>query len=248
MRINICHLYPDLMCIYGDRGNVITLKRRCEWYGLDVRVRNVLIGDRISFNEEDVIFLGGGQDKEQRLISADLQGVKGELLRTAAERGVACLGICGGFQLFGHYYQTAEGEKIPGISIFDAWTIAGDRRMIGNAVVETQLPSGQSQLIVGFENHAGKTYLGKVKPFGKVKIGFGNNGEDGLEGAFYRNAIGTYLHGSLLPKNPWLADYIIFAALRRKYGEVPLPALDNRLEGEAHAAALKIAKDKIKKS
>jgi len=188
--------------------------------------------------------MGGGQDKEQKLVSADLQQGKGEALRAAAAQGLVILGICGAYQLFGHYYQTAEGEKIPGISLFDAWTVVGDRRLIGNVVIEETITTGKRQTIVGFENHAGKTYLGKTKPLGRVLIGHGNNGEDGYEGAIAGNVFGTYLHGSLLPKNPWFSDYLIFTALRRKYGNYQLPPLDDRLERQAHAAALTVAKNK----
>lgn len=240
MKVNICHLYPDLMNLYGDRGNVIALYRRCLWHGLEARVHPVTTGEVVDFTGYDLIFIGGGQDREQRLICRDLQKVKGSSLAEAVEAGVTLLSICGGYQLLGEYYRTASGEVLPGLSILDARTEAGRRRMIGNVVVESDLLPGRKRTIVGFENHSGRTYLGpRVRPLGRVLSGFGNNGQDGLEGAVYRNVIGTYLHGSLLPKNPWLTDYLLERALERRYGPVTLAPLDDSIEERAHRAALK---------
>lgn len=239
MKVNICHLYPDLMNLYGDRGNVIALYRRCLWHGLEARVHPVTTGEVVDFTGYDLIFIGGGQDREQRLICRDLQEVKGSSLAEAVEAGVTLLSICGGYQLLGEYYRTASGEVLPGLGILDARTEAGRRRMIGNVVVESDLLPGRKRTIVGFENHSGRTYLGpRVRPLGRVLSGFGNNGQDGLEGAVYRNVIGTYLHGSLLPKNPWLTDYLLERALERRYGPVTLSPLDDSIEERAHRAAL----------
>ncbi len=239
MKVNICHLYPDLMNLYGDRGNVIALYRRCLWHGLEARVHPVTTGEVVDFTGYDLIFIGGGQDREQRLICRDFQEVKGSSLAEAVEAGVTLLSICGGYQLLGKYYLTESGEVLPGLGILDAWTEAGRRRMIGNVVVESDLLPGRKRTIVGFENHSGRTYLGsRVWPLGRVLAGFGNNGQDGLEGAVYRNVIGTYLHGSLLPKNPWLADYLLEKALEKRYGPVTLSPLDDSIEERAHQAVL----------
>lgn len=239
MKVHICHLYPDLMNLYGDRGNVIALYRRCFWHGLEVQVHPVTTGEVVDFTAYDLIFIGGGQDREQRIICRDFQEVKGSSLAEAVKAGVTLLSICGGYQLLGKYYRTGSGEVLPGLGILDAWTEAGRRRMIGNVVVESDLLPGRKRTIVGFENHSGRTYLGpRVRPLGRVLSGFGNNGQDGLEGAVYRNVIGTYLHGSLLPKNPWLTDYLLERALERRYGPVTLSPLDDSIEEQAHQAAL----------
>ncbi len=240
MKLTICHLYPDLMNLYGDRGNVITLTRRCEWRGIKVSLLAVGLGEKADFGSFDILFMGGGQDKEQKLICDDFQGVKGEALAEAVEDGVAMLAICGAYQLLGRFYETGAGDRLPGIGLLDVETRAGKKRMIGNVVVTSALDGGRVRTLVGFENHSGRTYLGpRVKPLGKVCIGYGNNGEDGQEGAVYRNVVGTYLHGSVLPKNPWLADWLIARALARRYGSgTPLPPLDDTVERAAHDAAI----------
>ena len=236
MELRVAHLYPDVMNIYGDRGNVIALRYRCEARGIGFVLREVNIGDPFDPAEHDVILIGGGQDREQRRIADDLVA-RGPGIREAIDDGMAALAVCGGFQLFGHRYVDHEGGVIPGISVFDLETrhpgpVAD--RSIGNIVVDTEL--GQ---VVGFENHGGRTYLGAGQPaFGKVVRGSGNNHTDGTEGARYKNAIGTYLHGSLLPKNPKLADELILNGLRRRYGgDVKLPALDDAAERAAHSVA-----------
>jgi CobQ-like glutamine amidotransferase family enzyme len=241
--VRIAHLYPDLMNLYGDRGNVIALRRRCEWHGLAPEVRAVGLGESGDLTSFDIIFIGGGQDREQRLICLDFVKVKGAALAEAVADGVTVLAICGGYQLLGAYYRTAEGEEMPGIGLLDAWTVAGRRRMIGNVVVESGLAAtGGRRTIVGFENHSGQTYLGPgVAALGRVLTGHGNNGADGLEGATYRNVVGTYLHGSLLPKNPALTDHLIRTALRRRYGPVELAPLDDAVELAAHDAAVRRA-------
>ncbi len=240
MRLRVCHLYPDLMNLYGDRGNVITLTRRCLWRGIDLEVVPVGLGERVDFTRFDLLFMGGGQDKEQRLICDDFRQVKGTALAEAVEDGAAFLAICGAYQLLGRYYETGSGERLSGIGVLDVETRAGKKRMIGNVVVTSALDVGRTRTLVGFENHSGRTHLGpRVNALGNVCLGYGNNGEDGWEGAVYRNVVATYLHGSILPKNPWLADWLIAQALGRRYGEgTPLAPLDDTLERAAHDAAI----------
>lgn len=241
VRFRICHLYPDLMGIYGDRGNLIALRERARWHGLEVEVEDVGLGPTPDFSAFDVILIGGGQDREQRIISTDLQQHKGPALAAAIEDGCAVLAICGGYQLLGRYYKTGSGEILPGLGLLDAWTEAGQRRMIGNAVIESDL-CGRARTIVGFENHSGQTFLGpNARPLGRVKKGSGNNGRDGNEGAVYKATIGTYLHGSVLPKNPHLADWLLQRALARRHPDIELRTLDDTLEEQAHAAAVRRA-------
>ncbi|MGB9868099.1 MAG: type 1 glutamine amidotransferase [Bacillota bacterium] len=228
--LRICHLYPELMNLYGDRGNVIALVRRCAWRGVEAETVSVSLGWTGDLRQFDLVFVGGGQDREQKAICTDFKCVKGEAIKQAVEEGVPFLAICGGYQLLGEYYQTRSGEKIPGVGVLDLFTVGGNRRMIGNVVALSQI-AGCQQALVGFENHSGKTYLGPgVGPLARVVRGFGNNGEDGFEGAVYKNTVGTYLHGALLPKNPWLADWLIARALERKYGACDLEPLDDKLE------------------
>ncbi len=242
MKLVICHLYPDLMNIYGDRGNVIALAKRCLWRGIDVEVKSLGLGDKVEPGAYDIFFMGGGQDKEQVMVSHDLYETKGETIRREIEQGACALVICGGYQLFGNFYRPAEGEELPGIGVFDAYTIAGSKRFIGNVFVETCL-DGRKTTVVGFENHSGKTYLGKnERPLGEIIVGYGNNGEDKTEGAVHLGAIGTYLHGSLLPKNPELADFLIRKALKRTYPGRDIEALDDSVENLAHKHAIKRAK------
>ncbi len=237
--LRICHLYPELMNIYGDRGNIIALSRRCLWRGLGVEVEEVSIGDPIDPSRHDLYFMGGGQDREQIMVCEDLREMKREQVHTAVDGGACFLAICGGYQLFGKYFLTYTGEELPGIEVFDAWTVGGDKRFIGNVVAEWKDPAGRVRTLAGFENHSGRTYLGTgAEPLARVEEGYGNNGEDGFEGCRAGNAFGTYLHGSLLPKNPWLADELIRLALTRRYGEVELAPLDDAMEERAHAAAV----------
>ncbi|MCG0238121.1 MAG: glutamine amidotransferase [Firmicutes bacterium] len=239
-KIRVCNLYPELLNIYGDRGNTIAVVQRARWHGLEVEVTDVTLGDRVDFRQFDILLIGGGQDREQRLIAEDFARVKGSSLHEAVLDGLVVLAICGGYQLMGRYYQTADGAQLPGLSIFDAWTEAGPTRMVGNVVVETEL-FGEPRTLVGFENHSGRTFLGPTaRPLGRVLKGHGNNGQDGREGVVYRNAIGTYLHGSLLPKNPHLTDWLLQRALDRRYGgEVQLGRLDDTIEERAHAAMVR---------
>jgi CobQ-like glutamine amidotransferase family enzyme len=235
--LRLIHLYPDLMSVYGDRGNVLALVRRAEWRGIDVEVNQLSVGDELDPSEADLIFFGGGQDREQEVVSPDFLRQKGEAVRQAVEDGAALLSVCGGYQLLGQSYTTVDGQELPGAGLFDVRSVPGPKRHIGNVLVETFL-DGQPRTLVGFENHSGRTYLGKgVEPLGRAVVGAGNNGEDHTEGAIYKGAIGCYLHGSLLPKNPWLADRLLVAALQHRRGEpVELAPLDDRLEDEAHLA------------
>ena len=239
LRLTLVHLYPDLMNVYGDRGNIITFKRRCAWRGIELNVQPVSLGDRLTPRDTDLIFFGGGQDREQAVISADFVSEKGADIIEAVEDGAVVLAVCGGYQLLGNSYTTVDGQELPGVGVFDVRSVPGARRYIGNLVAEVDL-DGMARTLVGFENHSGQTYLGPgSRPLGTVLQGGGNNGEDGTEGAMYRDAYGCYLHGSLLPKNPWFADHLISRALRRRYGEeVTLVPLDNTLEERAHAAVV----------
>jgi CobQ-like glutamine amidotransferase family enzyme len=217
LSLRLGHLYPDQLNLYGDRGNILTLQRRCRERQIDLQIIGLGIGDALAPDEYDILFIGGGQDKEQAPVAQDFSEVKGDGLRAAVEDDVPVLAVCGGFQLLCHYYRPAYGPDLRGLGIFDAWTIhKGPRtpRCIGNIVIEWE-----KQTLVGFENHGGRTYLGTAKPLGKVLKGFGNNAEDQTEGAIYRHAYGTYLHGSLLPKNPHFADYLIQLALQHKYAK-----------------------------
>jgi CobQ-like glutamine amidotransferase family enzyme len=241
VRLRIAHLYPRLMNIYGDRGNIVCLTRRCRARDIEVEVTELGLGDRIDPAAHDLIFIGGAQDREQRRVADDLRSVKGAALREAVQAGVVTLAVCGGYQLFGRFYREASGAELEGLGVFDLWTEhpgPGAPRLIGNVVAE--LPDGDT--LVGFENHGGRTYLGEgTQPLARVRSGFGNNGKDGNEGVRERNAFGTYLHGSLLPKNPRFADRLIELALRRSYGDdVGLPPIDDRVEEYAHQAALRL--------
>ncbi|MBO0685633.1 MAG: glutamine amidotransferase [Candidatus Dormibacteraeota bacterium] len=230
-RLTIGWLYPDLMNIYGDRGNILTLLQRARWRGLEARVLELGKGATRRIEEVDVFFFGGGQDKEQGLVYDDLMENKAIHLAQAVEKGAAILAVCGGYQLLGHYYDTAQGERFPGIGLLDVRTEPGPTRCIQDVVVRPDPSLGlDPPTLVGFENHSGRTFLGEgVKPLGRVVRGCGNNGQDGTEGAVSGSLFGTYLHGSLLPKNPHLADLILQRALHR-----PLERLDDDLELGAH--------------
>jgi lipid II isoglutaminyl synthase (glutamine-hydrolysing) len=240
LSIRMAHLYPKLMNLYGDRGNIICLRRRCEARGIDLAVDELDLGDRLDPRAYDLIFMGGGQDREQRRVVRDLIDVKGEAVREAVEEDVTALAVCGGYQLFGRYYRPAAGEDLPGLGIFDAFTQHPGEdvaRCIGNVVAEWE-----GGTLVGFENHGGRTFVGNgARPLATVRSGYGNNGLDKTEGAVYRNAYGTYLHGSLLPKNPRFADHLLRLALRRRHPEADVAPLDDALEDAAHAAAIRIA-------
>jgi CobQ-like glutamine amidotransferase family enzyme len=239
LKLTIHHLYSDMMNLYGDRGNVISIKKRCEWRGIGVEVVDVGLGERVKSTGCDIFLFGGGQDREQALLAEDLSGSKGADLRAIVKDGGLVLGVCGGYQLMGHYYETLEGEKLPGVGIFDLYTEPGEpdeARLIGNVLVRVPLEDGSTREVVGFENHGGRTYLGDVEPLGEIVAGYGNNGKDGGEGARRLNAYGTYLHGSLLPKNPWLTDQLISGALRRVREDFELEPLDDAAENAASKA------------
>lgn len=236
-KLKLAHLFPAEMSIYGDRGNVIALRQRCAWRGVELVVTAVEPGDEVDWASFDLAFFGGGQDSGQALIATDLLERQGPGLRAAIEDGLALLAICGGYQLLGHYFLTHTGERLPGLGVLDVYTVGGKQRLIGNIVVESAIDGAQGRL-VGFENHSGRTYHGPgVRPLGRVVVGHGDNGEDGVGGAVYKNAFGCYLHGSLLPKNPQLTDHLIGLALARRYGpETSLAPLDATLERRAQAA------------
>ena len=241
MNITLAWLYPDSMSIYGDRGNVIALTKRAEWRGIQCDVWRLPKGEALD-HIPDLIMFGGGQDREQRLIERDFLDLKGDTISQAVEQDVPVLAVCGGFQMLGHGYRDADGANIEGLGILDATTVAPsakDKRCIGNIVVNTDL-GGE---LVGFENHGGRTTLGPAAlPLGRVRKGLGNNGRDRTEGARFRNCFGTYMHGSLLPKNPWFTDHLLVCALRRKYGpQVQLEPLNDSLERQAHQAAVSLA-------
>ncbi|MBI2321015.1 MAG: glutamine amidotransferase [Chloroflexi bacterium] len=237
MRLVIGHLYADLMSVYGDRGNVIALAQRCAWRGIAAEVRPIGVEEAVDLRAFDVLVFGGGQDQDQLTVCDDLQAVKGAALRDAVADGLVMLAVCGGYQLLGYYFRLGSGEVLPGLGIIDAYTVAGRRRLIGNAVVRCAWAGSPAPTLVGFENHSGQTFLHSARPLGAVVLGGGNNGRDGGEGAVQLNVFGTYLHGPLLPKNPWFADHLLTLALRRRYGaDAALPPLDDALEQRAHEA------------
>ena len=214
--LTLGHLYPDQLNLYGDRGNILTLQQRCQWRGIRLRVVELGVGDALDPDAYDMLFIGGGQDRDQAPVAQDLYETKSIGLWAAIEDDMPILAVCGGYQLLAHYYRPASGPDLKGLGVFDAWTVhrgARAPRCIGDIAI-----SWNGQTLVGFENHGGQTYLGTARPLGKVLKGFGNNAQDGTEGATYRNAFGTYLHGSLLPKNPHFADHLLKLALKRSYG------------------------------
>ena len=235
LKISAGHLYPKQLNLYGDMGNIITLKRRCEWRGIEFEYNEINMNDKIPVC--DLYFIGGGQDKEQIDVSKAMYQQK-DFLIEQRDNDAVFLGICGGYQLFGHYYQPFDGEKLLGVSLLDAYTVAGKKRFIGNVTAHTDFLTPET--LVGFENHSGLTYLqNDTKPLAFVTTGNGNNGKDKTEGARYKNVFGTYLHGSLLPKNPHLADYLISLALEKRYGEkIQLAKLNDEIEYNAHNSVL----------
>ncbi|HXS32597.1 MAG TPA: glutamine amidotransferase [Solirubrobacterales bacterium] len=242
MELRLLTLYPEQMNIYADRGNIIFLQRRCEWRGIGFEYSAAGLGDRFDPGAHDFVYIGGGQDRDQRAVAADMVASKREALAAAAGDGAVVLAVCGGYQLLGHSYELGE-ERLPGLGLADLETTrAPGPRLIGNVAIEVDL-GDRPQTLAGFENHGGRTHLGPAaQPFGRVLQGFGNNGEDGLEGVRRDNLIGTYLHGPLLPKNAWLADHLIALALERRYGTRPqLDPLDDSLERAAHESARRAA-------
>jgi lipid II isoglutaminyl synthase (glutamine-hydrolysing) len=231
--IVVGHLYPDYLNIYADRGNIAVLARRAEWRGHELEVRAIGLGEPIEPGSCALYYIGGGQDREQALVAADL-AAKGEALAGEVERGAALLAVCGGYQLLGRGYRDAQGRWLAGAGLFPLETVAGDRRMIGDVLLECELEPGERRTVAGFENHAGRTLLdpGAV-PLGRVLAGFGNDGESGYEGCRVGKALGTYLHGPLLPRNPWLADWLLGQAL----GGIVLEPLPDALEMQAQAVS-----------
>ncbi|MDO8562667.1 MAG: glutamine amidotransferase [Candidatus Limnocylindria bacterium] len=246
MDLRIAHLYPDLMSIYGDRGNVLALERRARWRGIAAEVRACTVGDALDPAWADLYFFGGGQDQGQDLVGADLAGPNGAALRAAIAGGAAVLAVCGGLQLLGHEYVPETGPRIAGLGVLDLTTRAGKTRFVGNLLAERDgARHDGGDTLVGFENHSGRTYLGPgAAPLARVLVGHGNNGEDGTEGAVQGAVIGTYCHGSVLPKNPWLADLLLTRALARRHGSVTLAPLDDAEERAAHDAAARAARSR----
>jgi lipid II isoglutaminyl synthase (glutamine-hydrolysing) len=235
VKIVIGHLYPDYLNIYADRGNIAVLSRRAAWRGHELEVREISVGDPLAPGDHDLLYIGGGQDREQALVAHDLVA-KSDGVRDSVSAGAALLAVCGGYQLLGRSYRDLHGAALPGIGVFPFDTVAGDTRMIGDVLLECELEPGQRRTLAGFENHAGRTRLDPgAQPLGHVVAGFGNDGESGWEGCRVGRAVGTYLHGPLLPRNPWLADWLLAQALAHRYGEVPeLEPLADELEAEAH--------------
>ncbi|HTU28994.1 MAG TPA: glutamine amidotransferase [Solirubrobacteraceae bacterium] len=236
--LRVCALYPDLMNIYADRGNLLLLERRCTWRGLGFELSAARLGEELDPDSADLFYIGGGQDRDQSLCARDLATVKRDALHAAASRGAVILAVCGGYQLLGHSYQLDE-ETLPGVGLVDLETVRSEGpRLIGNVAIEVELAPGERRVLAGFENHAGRTVLaGGTLPLGRVLRGHGNNGSDGHEGVRAGSVIGTYLHGPLLPKNAWFGDWLIRTAL----GLSALAALEDRLEDAAHAEARRAA-------
>ena len=236
MELKICHMYPDVLNLYGDRGNILCMDRRLAWRGIGCEVTKLPIGSQARLSDYDLVFIGGGQDFEQQVLLEDLHRGKDREIRAAVEDGMPFLTICGGYQMLGAYYETYDGQRCDFIGALDLYTVGSRERMIGNYKFELAPESGGS-IVVGFENHSGKTRLGSgLQPLGTVLAGYGNNGEDTTEGARYKNVFGTYSHGPLLPKNPAFCDFILLTALQRKYGAAELAPLDDAAEIAAHDA------------
>ena len=244
--IRVGHLYPDYLNIYADRGNMAVLAWRAAQRGHRVEVTGIGPSERVAAGEFDLLYVGGGQDREQALIAPDI-AAKAEGLRAAFEDGAAVLGVCGGYQLLGRFYRDRAGAELPGCGLLPLHTVAGERRMIGDVLLECELEPGDRQTLAGFENHAGRTYLdGGAEPLGRIAHGFGNDGESGYEGCRAGRIIGTYLHGPLFPRNPWLADWLLSQALAHRLGGDPpeLEPFEDELEAEAHAVSAARARDR----
>ena len=246
MRIRVGHLYPEYLNIYADRGNIAVLTRRAALRGHELAVAAISVGDAVDSGAHDLFYIGGGQDREQALIAPDLVA-KGPAIAQAVADGAALLAVCGGYQLLGRGYLGRHGDSMPGIGLFPHETVAGEKRMIGDVLLECELVPGERWTIAGFENHAGRTRLDPgAEPLGRVVAGFGNDGESGYEGVRVGRAIGTYLHGPLLPRNPWLADWLLSQALAHAAGGDPpeLAPLPDNLERAAHAVSAQRARDR----
>lgn len=237
MIIRIAHLYPDMLNLYGDRGNIIALTERMKARGIDVITDAVTMGKSFNADDYDILFIGGGQDFEQDVLLSDLKKGKDVQISKAIQNGTVMLAICGGYQMLGKYYKTYDGKMLEYMGALDFYTEGKEERMIGNYAFRTK----EGIEIVGFENHSGRTYLGKgVEPLGKVIKGYGNNGEDSTEGVRYKNTFGTYSHGPVLPKNPDFADLLVSKAIENKYGKTQLAKLDDSMEAKARAQVMKL--------
>ncbi|MBQ8077411.1 MAG: glutamine amidotransferase [Eubacterium sp.] len=237
MMIKIAHLYPDMLNLYGDRGNIIALTERMNARGIEVQTDAITMGKTFNADDYDILFIGGGQDFEQDVLLEDLKQGKDVQIQNAIEGGKVMLAICGGYQMLGKYYKTYDGKMLEYMGALDFYTEGKPERMIGNYAYKTK----EGIEVVGFENHSGRTYLGNgVEPLGKMIKGYGNNGEDGTEGVRYKNTFGTYSHGPVLPKNPQFADLLISKALENKYGKSELAPLDDTLEEKAQKQVMKL--------
>jgi CobQ-like glutamine amidotransferase family enzyme len=239
MIVRAGHLYPEYLNIYADRGNIAVLERRAAARGHELRVEPVTLGSRLDAGAHDLLYIGGGQDREQAMVAPDL-AARGEAIRDAIDHGVALLAVCGGYQLLGRGYRGRDGSWLEGAGLFPHETVAGEKRMIGDVLLESSLDEAPGRAIAGFENHAGRTLLDeRAAPLGRVVAGYGNDGTSGYEGCRLGRAVGTYLHGPLLPRNPWLADLVLSWALAHATGGEPAPLdpLADELEHEAHAVA-----------
>ena len=245
MKVGVGHLYPDYLNIYADRGNMAVLAQRAAWRGIELEYRTIGLGEPLRPGDHDLLYIGGGQDREQALVAPDLARRSAEL-EEAVSSGTAVLAVCGGYQLLGRFYRDRSGAELPGAGIFDHHTVAGEGRMIGDILLECELEPGERRTVAGFENHAGRTILGpSAEPLGRVLAGFGNDGESGFEGCRRGRVLGTYLHGPLLPRNPWLADWLLAQALARRRGEPPrLEPLPDDVEREAHLVAAERARSR----
>jgi len=236
VKIRVGHLYPDYLNIYADRGNIAVLARRAAWREYELDVSAIGVGEPVRAGAHDLLYVGGGQDREQALVAPDLAS-KGDGIAAAVADGAAVLAVCGGYQLLGRFYRDRAGVELPGAGVFPLHTVAGERRMIGDVLLDCELEPGERRTLAGFENHAGRTVLDPdATPLGRVVAGFGNDGESGFEGCRVGTAIGTYLHGPLLPRNPWLADWLLARALAHATGGSPptLEPLPDDLEAQAH--------------
>jgi CobQ-like glutamine amidotransferase family enzyme len=243
VKIVVGHLFPDYLNIYADRGNIAVLARRAAWRGHELEVQALGADDAVRPGEHDLYYIGGGQDREQELIAPALAS-HGDGLLAAVGGGAALLAVCGGYQLLGRFYRDQSGDELPGVGLFPLHTVAGERRMIGDVLLECELEDGERRTLAGFENHAGRTYLDDgAQPLGRVLAGFGNDGESGWEGCRVGRAVGTYLHGPLLPRNPWLADWLLAQAIANRTGEAPaFEPLEDELEAEAHEVSAERAR------
>ena len=246
MKLVVGHLYPEYLNIYADRGNIAVLARRAGWRGHELDVIPIGMGADVPRGQIHLFYIGGGQDREQALVARDLDA-KGPALRAEAADGAALLAVCGGYQLLGRFYRDRSGEELPGVGLLPLHTVAGERRMIGDVLIECELEPGRKRTIAGFENHAGRTYVDAgASPLGRVIAGFGNDGESGYEGCRVGRIVGTYLHGPLLPRNPWLADWLLAQAVAHATGgDAPrLDPVEDELERQAHAISSRRARER----